>query len=228
VTLAVVTGASRGIGRATALGLAARGLSLALVGRASREQDETVALARAAGAPDVSVFPCDLARSADAERVSRELSRHVPAPLVLVNNAGVAPRVDVPSTQRETWEETLAVNLTAPFLLCRELVPGMRRAKHGRIVNVGSISATGGTARLSAYCASKWGLVGFTKSLAAELTESGVTAVCVLPGSTSTRMLDGSGFPPRMTAEEVARTLVHYALDASSAHNGAVIEMFGT
>jgi 3-oxoacyl-[acyl-carrier protein] reductase len=228
VTLAVVTGASRGIGRATALGLAARGLSLALVGRASKEHDETVALARAAGAPDVGVFPCDLARSADVERVARELSDLVPAPLVLVNDAGVAPRLDVPSTPRETWEETLAVNLTAPFLLCRELVPGMRRGKHGRIVNVGSISATGGTARLSAYVASKWGLVGFTKSLAAELTDSGVTAVCVLPGSTATRMLDGSGFAPRMTAEDVARTLVHYALDAPAAHNGAVIEMFGT
>jgi 3-oxoacyl-[acyl-carrier protein] reductase len=228
VTLAVVTGASRGIGRATALGLAARGLSLALVGRASSEQDETLALARANGAPDVRVFPCDLARSVDVERVARELSSLVPEPLVLVNNAGVAPRLDVSQTSRETWEETIDVNLTAPFLLCRELVPGMRRAKQGRIVNVGSISATGGTARLAAYCASKWGLVGFTKSIAAELTDSGVTAVCVLPGSTATRMLDGSGFPPRMTAEEVAKTLVHYALDASPAHNGAVIEMFGT
>jgi 3-oxoacyl-[acyl-carrier protein] reductase len=228
VTLAVVTGASRGIGRATALALAARGVSLALVGRASPEQDETMALALAAGAPGVSTFACDLARSMDVERVARELSRVVPEPLVLVNNAGVAPRLNVPETSRETWEETLAVNLTAPFLLCRELLPGMRKAKQGRIVNVGSISATGGTARLAAYCASKWGLVGFTKSLAAELTDSGVTTVCVLPGSTATRMLDGSGFPPRMTAEDVATTLVHYALDASPAHNGAVIEMFGT
>jgi NAD(P)-dependent dehydrogenase (short-subunit alcohol dehydrogenase family) len=113
-------------------------------------------------------------------------------------------------------------------VLSRELVPGMRREKHGRIVNVGSISAIGGTAHLSAYVASKWGLVGFTKSLAAELTDSGVTVVCVLPGSTATHMLEGSGFSPRMTAEDVARTLVHYALDAPAAHNGAAIEMFGT
>jgi NAD(P)-dependent dehydrogenase (short-subunit alcohol dehydrogenase family) len=228
VTLAVVTGASRGIGRATALALAARGVSLALVGRPSRELTETAALARGAGAPDAAVHPCDLAVPSEVERVARELSALTPAPLVLVNDAGVAPRLDVPSTPRDVWEGTLAVNLTAPFLLCRELVPGMRRAKHGRIVNVGSISASGGTARLSAYVASKWGLVGFTKSLAAELTDSGVTAVCVLPGSTATRMLEGSGFPPRMTAEDVAKTLVHYALDAPAAHNGAVIEMFGT
>jgi 3-oxoacyl-[acyl-carrier protein] reductase len=228
VTLAVVTGASRGIGRATALALAARGVSLALVGRASKEQDETAALARAAGAPEVRVCPCDLAVSSDVERIGRELAALDPAPLVLVNNAGVAPRLDVPSTRTKVWEEALAVNLTAPFVLCRELVPGMRRAKQGRIVNVGSISATQGTARLSAYVASKWGLVGFTKSLAAELTDSGVVAVCVLPGSTATRMLEGSDFPPRMTPEDVAKTLVHYALDAPAAHNGAVIEMFGT
>jgi 3-oxoacyl-[acyl-carrier protein] reductase len=228
VTLAVVTGASRGIGRATALALAARGVSLALVGRPSREQDEAAALARSAGSPDVAVHPCDLGVTSDVERVAREVAALTPAPLVLVNNAGVAPRVDVPSTRREVWEHTLAVNLTAPFLFCRELVPGMRRAKQGRIVNVGSISASGGTAGLSAYVASKWGLVGFTKSLAAELTDSGVTAVCVLPGSTATRMLEGSGFPPRMTAEDVAKTLVHYALDAPAAHNGAVVEMFGT
>jgi 3-oxoacyl-[acyl-carrier protein] reductase len=190
VTLAVVTGASRGIGRATALALGARGVELALVGRPSREQDETASLARAAGAPAATVHACDLAVASEVERVARALSTLVPAPLVLVNNAGVAPRLDV--------------------------------------TNVGSISATQGTARLSAYCASKWGVVGFTKSLAAELTDSGVTAVCVLPGSTSTRMLEGSGFPARMTAEDVAKTLVHFALDAPAAHNGAVIEMFGT
>lgn len=228
MTLAVVTGASRGIGRATALALAARGLSLVLVGRASKEQDEAAELARAEGAPSVAVHPCDLAVSADVERIAQALAGLVPAPLVLVNNAGVAPRLDIPSTPRETWDETLAVNLTAPFVLCRELLPAMRRARHGRIVNVGSISGTQGTARLSAYCASKWGLVGFTKSLAAELTDSGVTAVCVLPGSTDTRMLAGSGFPPRMTPADVAKTLVHYALDAPPAHNGAVVEMFGT
>jgi 3-oxoacyl-[acyl-carrier protein] reductase len=196
-----------------------------LVGRPSSELDETADLARGSGAPDVRVFPCNLADAAETERVARELSAL--SPDILVNNAGVAPRIELEQMRRDQWDETLAVNLTAPFLLCREIVHAMRRAGRGRIVNVGSISSTLGTPRLSAYCASKWGLVGLTKSLAAELTDSGVIALCVLPGSTATRMLEDSGFRPRMTAEDVAKTLVHYALDAPAAHNGAVVEMFG-
>ena len=225
MTLAVVTGASRGIGHATALEFARRGVALVLVGRPSRELDETADLARGSGAPEVRVFYCNLADAAETERVARELAAL--APDVLVNNAGVAPRIELEQMRREQWDETLAINLSAPFLFCREIVHAMRRAGRGRIVNVGSISSTQGTARLSAYCASKWGLVGMTKSLAAELTDSGLVALCVLPGSTATRMLEDSGFPPRMTAEDVAKTLVHYALDAPAAHNGAVVEMFG-
>jgi 3-oxoacyl-[acyl-carrier protein] reductase len=117
--------------------------------------------------------------------------------------------------------------LGAPYALTRALVPAMRARGHGRVLFVGSISGTLGTARQSAYCASKWGLTGFMKSLAEELHDTGLMTCAVLPGSVDTNMLDGSGFDPRMSADDVARTLVHYALDAPLAHNGAVIEMFG-
>jgi 3-oxoacyl-[acyl-carrier protein] reductase len=227
VRLAIVTGASRGIGRATALELAHRGLSLALVGRASPEQDETVELSRRRGAPNVRAFECDLADAVATERVGAELVQELSVPEVVVHNAGVAPRVAVEETATAVWEETLRVNLGAPFLLTRALLPGMRREGRGRIVFVSSISATLGTARQAAYVASKWGVVGFMKSLAEELRDSGLVTVAVLPGSTATRMLEGSGFEPRMSAEDVAKTIVHYALDAPAAHNGAAIEMFG-
>jgi 3-oxoacyl-[acyl-carrier protein] reductase len=226
MSYAVVTGASRGIGRATALQLAARGLELALVGRVSPELDETGAQALAAGAADVRVYPVDLARSAELDAVATRVAAEC-APSILVNNAGVIHRARIEKQSLAQWHEQLDVNLSAPFVLTRALLPGMRAARRGRIVNVGSISSTLGTARLSAYCAAKWGLVGFTKSLAEELVDSGLMAVAVLPGSVDTRMLVGSGFPPRMTAEDVARTIVHYALDAPLAHNGGVIEMFG-
>jgi 3-oxoacyl-[acyl-carrier protein] reductase len=121
----------------------------------------------------------------------------------------------------------LRVNLTAPFVLTRALLPAMRARRSGRIVFVASISSTLGTAKLSAYCASKWGIVGFMKSLAEELSDSGLMTCAVLPGSVDTRMLTGSVFPPRMSADDVARTLLHYAFDAPLAHNGASIEMFG-
>ena len=225
--VAVVSGASRGIGRATALELARRGLALALVGRASPEQDETLALCRSAGAPEARAFPCDLADAAQTERAANELLTVFPSPDVLVNNAGTAPRVALEDTSTELWNETLAVNLRAPFILARAVVPSMRRRGQGRIIFVGSISSTLGSPRLAAYTASKWGIVGLMKSLAADLTDSGVVCLAVLPGSTDTRMLEGSGFVARMTADEVAKTIVHYALDASPAHAGAAIEMFG-
>jgi 3-oxoacyl-[acyl-carrier protein] reductase len=227
VTVALVTGGSRGIGRATSIELARRGVAIALVGRPSPELEETLALAREAGAPEALAFACDLADAVQVEAAAYAVSSHFPALSVLVNNAGVAPRLSVEETRLDVWDETLAVNLRAPFLLTRAVLPSMRRNGRGRIVHVGSISSTLGTARLSAYCASKWGLVGFMKSLAEELSGSSVTTLAVLPGSTATRMLEGSGMPPRMTAEEVAQTIVHYCLDAPSAHNGAVIEMFG-
>lgn len=225
MTLAVVTGSSRGIGRATALALAERGSDLALLGRPSAAQAETVRGASERGA-SVLQLDCDLQQPDDIERAALRIL-DLGAPDVLVNNAAVIRRTRIEQTSRESWDEQLEVNLRAPFLLTRALLPAMRRAGRGRIVNVGSISSTLGTAGAAAYCASKWGLVGFTKSLAEELSDSGLSAVVVLPGSVDTRMLEGSGFSPRMSTDDVARTIAHYCLDAPLAHNGAVIEMFG-
>jgi 3-oxoacyl-[acyl-carrier protein] reductase len=227
MTLAVVSGTSRGIGRATALALARRGVELALIGRASPEQDATVAAVLAAGAPRARLFPCDLADAAATERTMSVLAAELPAPDVLVNNAGIAPRMPLEAMSTALWDETLAVNLRAPFQLTRAVLPAMRRAGRGRVIFVGSISSTLGTARQTAYVASKWGIVGLMKSLAEELKDTGVVTLAVLPGSTETRMLEGSGFPPRMSADDVASTIVHYALDAPAAHAGGVIEMFG-
>lgn len=226
--IAFVTGASRGIGLAAALLLARRGVSLALFGRPSPEAERAVGAAKQAGAPSVRWFDVDLADGASVDGAAARALDAYASPTVLVNVAGVAPRSSVLDTTPAVWNETLAVNLTAPFLLTRAVLPAMCAAKRGRIVHVASISSTLGTRNLSAYCASKWGVVGFMKSLAEELHDTGVITLAVLPGSTSTRMLEGSGFPARMSPEEVAETLVHYCLDAPAAHNGGVIEMFGT
>lgn len=226
MTLAVVTGPSRGIGRATALAFAERGVDLALLGRPSASLAETVRAASDRGA-SVLQLDCDLTAAAEIERAAERL-RDLGAPDVLVNNAAVIRRHRIEQTSLEALDEQIAVNLRAPFVLTRALLPAMRRAGRGRIVNVGSISSTVGTAGAAAYCATKWGLVGFTKSLAVELSDSGLSTVAILPGSVDTRMLDGSGFSPRMTPEDVARTIVHFSLDAPIAHNGGVVEMFGT
>ncbi len=226
MTLAVVTGASRGIGRATAQALADRGCELALLGRASEHLARAHATLATTGAT-VTVYDCDLSSIQQIETSVAALQRDLGSPDVLINNAGVAQRAAVVETTPEAFDEHLAVNLRAPFLLCRALLPSMLERRSGRIVNVASISATLGSPRQSAYNASKWGLVGFVKSLAEELRDTGLMTVAVLPGSVDTDMLRGSGFSPRMTASQVAQTLVHYALDAPLAHNGSVIEMFG-
>jgi 3-oxoacyl-[acyl-carrier protein] reductase len=223
----LITGTSRGIGRAAALACAARGAELGLLGLASPDQRESADLCRKAGAPRVIELVADAANSEDLERAAQNFLNAYGAPDAVIQNAGIAARTSVEDTTLASWDEHLRVNLTAPFVLTRALLPAMRARNSGRIVFVASISATLGTANLAAYCATKWGVVGFMKSLAEELSDSGLMTCAVLPGSVATRMLEGSGFPPRMSAEQVAQTLLHYAFDAPLAHNGASIEMFG-
>jgi 3-oxoacyl-[acyl-carrier protein] reductase len=227
MTLVLITGASRGIGRATALACAARGAQLGLLGRPSERLRETAERCTKAGAKTVLSLAADATRAVELERAAGEFLQAFGAPDAVIHSAGIAARTSVEATSIASWHEQLEVNLSAPFVLTRALLPAMRARGLGRIVFVGSISSTLGTANLSGYCASKWGLIGLMKSLAAELTDSGLSTCAVLPGSVDTEMLVGSGFPPRMSPESVAQTLVHYAFDAPLAHNGASIEMFG-
>lgn len=223
----VVTGASRGIGRATALLLAEAGAQLALLGRPSAELERTVADCTAAGSR-AQWIACDVADPDAIELAAKRVLDELGVPDVLVNNAGTIQRAPVEHTDAAAWDHHLSVNLRGPALLTRAFLPAMRAAGRGRIINVGSISSTLGTANASAYNASKWGLVGFTKCLAEELSDSGLMTVALLPGSVDTHMLQGSGFAPRMSAEDVARTIKFLSWDAPPSHNGGVIEMFGT
>ncbi len=226
MSLALVTGAGRGIGRATARALAARGLDVALVGLGRENLDAAARLVRDAGAR-AEVFPCDVGDAAAVAAMAAEVERVAGVPDVVVHSAGIARRTSVEQTSDEDWARTIATNLSGPFLVTRALLPSMRARGSGRLVFVGSISSTLGTARLSAYCASKWGVVGFVKSLAEELRGTGLAAMSVLPGSVDTDMLVGSGFPPQMTPEDVARTIVFLALDAPASMNASAVEMFG-
>jgi len=226
VTLVALTGASRGIGRATALALGRRGSTLALVGRESSELAETERELAAAGVESAS-FHADLADADQTMAAAQRVLSSLGTPAAVIHNAGTIDRARIVDTSPASFARQLAVNLTAPFLLTRAWLPSMLARGSGRLVFVGSISATLGSPRAAAYAASKWGLVGFVKSLAEELSDSGLMALAVLPGSVDTDMLAGSGFAPRMSPADVASTLVHYALDAPLAHNGGVIEMFG-
>jgi 3-oxoacyl-[acyl-carrier protein] reductase len=206
--------------------LARRGLHLALLGRESSAHAETADALRSAGRSVLEVFAdfSDASSLASAaERVIAELG----LPQVVVHNAGLVVRARIEDTSIEDWDRQLDTNLRAPFVLTRALLPRLRAARRGRLIFVGSISGTLGSPGAAAYAASKWGLTGFVKSLAEELSDSGLMACAVLPGSIATDMLEGSSFPARMSAEDVAKTIEFLALDAPLAHNGAAVEMFG-
>jgi NAD(P)-dependent dehydrogenase (short-subunit alcohol dehydrogenase family) len=224
--IAVVSGAGRGIGRAISVDLARRGCDIALLGRTIESlagaAEEVVALGRRALA-----VPCDVADAAAVDAAAERVLADLGVPDVVVPNAGVVHRVTVQEMTEEEWDEVIDVNLKGTFLVTRVFLPRMLDLRRGRFVAIGSISSTLGTARQSAYCAAKWGTVGFMKSLAEELRGTGLQAMTVMPGSVDTDMLKGSGFAAVMQPEDVARTVTFLALDAPEAMNASAVEVFG-
>ena len=224
--IAVVTGAGRGIGRAIAVELARRGCDLALLGKTI----ESLALAAddvvAAGQRAVAI-PCDVSKAEAVELAAARVLADLGVPNVVVANAGIVHRAPVETMTESEWDDVLDVNLKGTFLVTRAFLPRMRNLGRGRFVAIGSISGAMGTPRQSAYCAAKWGTVGFIKSLAEELRGTGLQAMCVMPGSVDTDMLKGSGFAPAMKPEDVARTVAFLALDAPDAMNASSVEVFG-
>jgi 3-oxoacyl-[acyl-carrier protein] reductase len=186
--VALVTGASRGIGRAIALGLAAGGATVLvnyLVNEAAAE--ETVQLVRSAGgAADAVRFDVG-----DAEAVRAAVGNIVDQRDridILVNNAGLAVDALLLRLKEEDWERALRSNLTGVFLCTKAAVRAMIRARYGRIVNVTSVVAEMGNAGQSAYAAAKAGVIGFTKSVAREVASRGITVNAVAPGFVETDM----------------------------------------
>ncbi|MGH7717227.1 MAG: SDR family NAD(P)-dependent oxidoreductase, partial [Gemmatimonadaceae bacterium] len=132
-------------------------------------------------------------------------------PYVLVNNAGQAASAPFVSTTRDVWDRLLAVNLTAHFLFIRQVLPAMLAAKEGRIINIASTAALKGYSRTAAYCASKHGVLGLTRSLAVETVKHGITVNAVCPGYTDTDMAQGAVdnlVAARGTPAEEARRMV--------------------
>lgn len=224
--IAVVTGAGRGIGRAIAIELASRGVDVAVLGRQEEALSTTAEQIALRGRRTV-VVPCDVARSEHVEAAATTVLEDLGVPRFVVSNAGVVHRRSVLETTEAQWDEVLDVNLKGTFLVARAFLKPMLAEKRGRFIAIGSISGTMGTPRLSAYCASKWGTVGFVKSLAEELRDTGLQSMCVMPGSVDTEMLHGSGFSPAMSPEHVARIVTWAALEAPDAMNGSCIEAFG-
>jgi len=183
--IALVTGASSGLGRATAIALARAGADVAIVARSEEELDsvrgEIIKIGRRALA-----LPVDLASVDDTTEAVRQSVEELGRVDVLVNAAGTDTPGTVEALDIEGWDRTLAVNLRAPFLLSKAAFPHMREAGGGTIINISSVAGKKGWANASAYCASKFGLTGFTEALADEGKEHGIRAIVLYPGAMAT------------------------------------------
>lgn len=182
---ALVTGGSRGIGRAIVERLAAAGLSVVAVGRDRTALDDVADTARRHGWR-VGTERCDVT---DEDAVADLFARVGPVD-VLVPNAGVSASAPVHRTTLEAWNRQLRVNATAVFLSVRAVLPSMRERDHGRIVVVASVAALHGGRYISAYAASKHAALGLVRSAAAEVAGSGVTVNAVCPGYVDSDMTD--------------------------------------
>jgi NAD(P)-dependent dehydrogenase (short-subunit alcohol dehydrogenase family) len=184
---AVITGASKGLGRAMALALAADGAGVALVSR-NREQLEGVAAQIAAAGGVAGVFQADVTNEEQVRGVEREIVARFGKVNILINNAGINVRKPVTDFTLEEWRSVVDTSLTAAFLMCRSFVPHMTGQGYGRIVNMTSIMSWVSLPGRAAYSAGKAGLLGMTRALALELAPEGITANGISPGPFATEM----------------------------------------
>jgi 3-oxoacyl-[acyl-carrier protein] reductase len=180
--VAVVTGAGRGIGRAIALELAGMGAKVALAARSASELEQTALATRGAA----SVIPTDVRKKEDVHKLLDQVASALGPVDILVNAAGIGVFGQVTEFSDENYEAILDTNLRSIFMACRYVLPSMIARRTGDIVNIASIAGKVGSATRAVYCASKFGVVGFTQSLAEEVRQHGIRVSVVCPGSTDT------------------------------------------
>jgi len=190
--VALVTGASQGLGRSIAEALAANGAAVALVARSVDKLAEVAGVIRAAGGT-AEEFPCDVSKGEEIQRVVEAVVAKLGRLDILVNNAGVTRDNLCPRMSDEEWDQVLTTNLRAPFLFIRAASRPMMQQRYGRIINVASISGLIGNAGQANYSASKAGLVGLTKTVAKELAGRKVTVNAVAPGFIASDMTAALG-----------------------------------
>ncbi len=237
--IALVTGGSRGIGRATCLALAARGAAVAVVCRNRINPAKEVADQICSSGGRSVAIEADIFESTAVKRCVEETVSRLGDVDILVNNAGEMTDIAVADMKDEDWEQSLAVNLTASFRYVRECIPSMKERSWGRIINVSSQVAYTGSSNHAHYSAAKSGLLGFTFSLAKELGTFGITANVVAPGRIITDLLLErmagrekewmSQTPMRRFGrpEEVAAAIAFLASGEASYITGAVLNVNG-
>lgn len=244
-----VVGAGRGIGRVVAETFANAGDRVAVASRTLSEVTEVAAAIQAAGGR-AEAFCCDVSSSTSVEQCIASVRLSLGEPDVLVNSAGIAESSPVTRMPMELWTKTMETNLTGAFRLTQACLPAMYANKWGRIIHVGSIASKAGMKYVSAYCASKHGLLGFVRAVALEVADKGITVNAICPAYVDSPMTAGNvarishatGRDPAtilehmravspqhrlIDADEVAQLALYLASDAARGINGQGINICG-
>ena len=209
---AVVTGATEGIGRATAFALGRAGYRVGICARTASKVDALLAELRGAGI-EAAGRAGDVGVEADADAILRDVERALGPVDVLINNAGVLIAKRIEDLSLNEWDATMATNVRSLFLLTRRVLPGMRERRRGTVVNVASVAGKVGFIGGAAYAASKHAVMGFSRSLMLEVRRDGIRVVTVCPGSVATAMLQDQPLLPAnpdklLTADDVAEIIL--------------------
>jgi 3-oxoacyl-[acyl-carrier protein] reductase len=235
--VAFITGASRRIGRATALGLAREGADLLLNARSARDEVENVAAEVRALGRRAAVVMGDVTDEAAVKRMGEEAAAAFGRIDILVNNAAIRRQVPFTEMSLGEWREIMAVILDGAFLMCREVLPVMVAGGGGTIVNIGGVSAHIGARNRAHVATAKAGLVGLTKALAVEFADRNVTVNCLAPGKIGGERSKSAGESPQMPAdillgregeiEEAAGMIVTLCLPQARFMTGQTVHVSG-
>jgi NAD(P)-dependent dehydrogenase (short-subunit alcohol dehydrogenase family) len=202
--IALITGASRGLGKAMAIALAEQGASIALVGRDRAQLEKSAEEVWRTGSGG-QVFQADVTSEDDVRRLETEVSQTLGRIQILINNAGVNVRKPITEFTLAEWRYVIDTTLTGTFLMCRAFVPHMKGRDYGRIINLASTMAHVSIAMRTAYSASKSGILGFTRALALELAPEGITVNAISPGLFATEMNTPLMENPALNAQFLAK-----------------------